>query len=70
MSNDPIQSPAHYCHSPTEPMRVIEDWGLNFALGNVIKYVARADYKGSSIEDLKKAAWYLAREIKRRESQR
>jgi hypothetical protein len=70
MATDRINHPSHYTFSVIEPIDVIEAWGLGFHLGNVLKYVARADYKGSSIEDLKKAAWYLNREIHRRESLR
>ena len=44
-------------------IEVIEDWRLGYCLGNVIKYIARADHKGSRISDLKKARWYLDREI-------
>lgn len=40
---------------------------MSFCLGNVVKYLWRADEKGSDLQDLKKAAWYLAREIARRE---
>jgi hypothetical protein len=40
---------------------------MSFNIGNVIKYVWRADEKGMPIEDLKKARWYLDREIQRRE---
>ena len=64
---DRVNHPSHYTFADIEPIDVIEAWGLGFHLGNVVKYVARADYKGSSIEDLKKAAWYLNREIQRRE---
>ncbi len=70
MATDPINHPSHSTFSVIEPIDVIEAWGLGFHLGNVLKYVARADYKGSSIEDLKKAAWYLNREIQRRERAR
>lgn len=64
---DIINHPAHYNRSSIEPINVIENWDLNFNLGNVIKYVERAGYKDPSktIEDLKKARWYLDREIKR-----
>jgi hypothetical protein len=58
-------TPAHYQIDP-EPWDVIERWGLGFHLGNVVKYVARADRKGTPIEDLEKAATYLRREITRR----
>ena len=46
-----------------EVIDVIEDWGLGFHLGNVVKYVARAEHKNDAIEDLKKARWYLDRYI-------
>jgi hypothetical protein len=44
---------------------VIEAWELGFNLGNVIKYISRAGKKGSRIDDLKKAQWYLTREIEK-----
>jgi hypothetical protein len=44
---------------------VVEHMGFN--LGNAIKYIWRADEKGSALEDLRKAAWYVQREIERRE---
>jgi len=40
---------------------------MNFCLGNAVKYIWRADEKGKAVEDLKKAVWYLQREISRRE---
>jgi hypothetical protein len=57
--------PNQYYHSgPYEAISVIEAWGLNFSLGNVIKYVARAGRKTDNpIEDLEKAKWYIEREI-------
>lgn len=63
---DRVNHPAHYVNHPSgvEPITITETMG--FCLGNVIKYV-RADFKGEPIEDLKKASWYLNREIKRRE---
>lgn len=64
---DPINHPGHYTQSDIEPIDVIEAWGLGFHLGNVVKYIARAEHKGCSVQDLKKAAWYLNREIQRRE---
>ena len=39
---------------------------MNFCLGNAVKYIWRADGKGDALEDLKKARWYLNREIERR----
>lgn len=66
---DPISHPPHYTKGKIEPIDVIEDWGLSFCLGNVVKYIARAGKKdpGKLVEDLKKAAWYLAREIEQLE---
>jgi hypothetical protein len=61
-----INHPSHYNAGKIEVIDVIEDWRLNFNLGNVVKYVARADHKGNPAEDLKKALWYLRRELKRR----
>lgn len=58
-----ISRPAHYVFSEYEPKDVIRAWGLNFNLGNVIKYVARAGRKGDKAEDLKKARQYLDFEI-------
>ena len=59
--------PQPYYHSGTyEAINVIEAWGLNFNLGNVIKYVARAGRKTDNpIEDLEKAKWYIEREIEK-----
>ena len=37
--------------------------GLGYNLGNVVKYITRADHKGNTMEDLLKARWYLNREI-------
>lgn len=55
----------HYADRGIEPIDVIEDWGLGFNLGNVVKYVARAPHKGTEIDDLTKARNYLTREINR-----
>lgn len=65
-TDDPINHPQHYTHGSIEVIEAIDAWGLGFCLGNVVKYVARADHKGKPIEDLEKAAWYLAHEIERR----
>ena len=62
---DPIPHPAHDAFSAIEPIAVIEAWELGFHLGNAIKYIARAGRKGDRLEDLKKARWYLDREIGR-----
>ena len=38
---------------------------MNFNKGNAVKYIARSGFKSNEIEDLEKAAWYIAREISR-----
>jgi hypothetical protein len=63
--HDPI-NPAHYKDLAVEPIAAIEAWGLGFNLGNAVKYIARAEHKGATLEDLKKARWYLDREITNR----
>jgi len=62
-ANDAVHSPKHYTSGKYEVIDVIEDWDLNFRLANAIKYIARHKHKGKPLEDLKKAAWYLQREI-------
>ena len=59
-----VNHPAHYNQGKFEVIDVINDWNLNFALGNVVKYVARAPYKGNALEDLEKAIWYINDRIK------
>ena len=65
---DEVNRPKHYTAHPSgvECIQVTEHMGFN--LGNAIKYVWRADLKGNAVQDLKKAAWYIEREIKRRET--
>lgn len=64
--DDAVDHPNHYNKGKIEAIEIIEDWDLNFNLGNVIKYTLRAPYKGETLQDLKKAQWYLTREIARR----
>lgn len=66
VADDPINHPSHYTSHPSgvECIDITEHMGFN--LGNVVKYVWRADVKGSAIDDLRKAVWYLEREIARR----
>ena len=64
--SEQVNHPSHYNSGKIEAIDVIEDWGLNFSLGCVVKYICRADYKGTTIQDLEKAAWYLNRETNRR----
>ena len=64
MTHDSINNPSHYAEGRAhEPIAVIEDWGLNYRLGNTVKYISRAGRKQNALEDLKKARWYLDREI-------
>lgn len=67
MNGDNIDHPKHYNSGKFEVIDVIEDWNLGFHLGNVIKYISRAGKKDPNkrLEDLKKALWYLQREIER-----
>lgn len=60
---DNVNNPAHYTHGGIETIDFIEAKQLGYSLGNVIKYISRAGKKGDRLEDLKKAQWYLAREI-------
>lgn len=62
---DVVNHPKHYTFGNYEVLDVIEDWGLPYHLGNVIKYIARCDKKSNDtlLEDLKKAKFYLDRYI-------
>lgn len=63
---DPVNYPTHYTQHPSgvECIQITEH--MNFNLGNALKYIWRADLKGNAIEDLRKAAFYVQREIERR----
>jgi hypothetical protein len=60
---DMVNHPPHYQAHPSgvECIQITEH--MNFNLGNAIKYIWRADLKGNAVEDLKKAKFYLEREI-------
>ena len=60
---DAVEHPAHYKVGGIETIDFIEAKKLNYNIGNVVKYLTRADYKGNKLEDLRKAQWYLTREI-------
>ena len=66
--SEKVNGPAHYGGADNiyEAIKVIEAWNLGFCLGNVVKYISQAGKKRESnlLEDLKKARWYLDREIK------
>lgn len=66
MSKEKIEHPSYYAEGRKyEPIEVIRDWELNFALGNAIKYISRAGRKNISTkrEDLEKAIFYIQDEI-------
>ena len=64
---DMVNHPQHYVGHGIEPIEFIESHNLNFNLGSAVKYIARAPYKGKELEDLKKAKWFIEREIKKHE---
>ena len=67
--SDPVTHPAHYTMHPSgvECLTITRHMGFN--LGNAVKYIWRADLKGNSIQDLRKAAFYIADEIAKREAE-
>lgn len=60
---DMVNHPPHYTKGGIETIDFIEAKELGYNLGNVVKYITRADHKGDKHEDLCKARWYLNREI-------
>lgn len=70
--SDAVNHPQHYTHAGEtyEAIKVIEAWNLGFCLGNCVKYICRVGHKDQTkeLEDLKKASWYLDREISRRQN--
>jgi hypothetical protein len=64
--NDPVNHPKHYTSHPSgvECIQITEHMGFN--LGNAMKYIWRADEKNDAVEDLRKAVWYVQREIAKR----
>lgn len=68
-AGDPVNHPNHYTSHPSgvEVIQITEH--MNFCLGNAIKYILRAEHKGNQIQDLKKASWYINREIARLENE-
>ncbi|MEM9358383.1 MAG: DUF3310 domain-containing protein [Pseudomonadota bacterium] len=65
---DDVAHPTHYNTHPSKVECITITEHMSFCLGNVIKYVWRADLKDDAIKDLKKARWYLDREIAKREA--
>ncbi len=58
-----VNHPEHYQGNKLEVIDIINDYSLNFELGNAIKYILRADKKGNKKQDLEKAIWYLNHEL-------
>ena len=65
--HDPVNRPKHYTSHPSgvDCIQITEHMGFN--LGNAIKYIWRADLKNDSIGDIRKAVWYVQRELQKRE---
>ena len=63
---DPVNHPSHYTFSKIEVLDAIEEWGLDYHSGNIVKYIVRADKKDPDklVEDLRKAKFYLERLIR------
>jgi hypothetical protein len=63
--SEAVNHPKHYGgkDNPLEVINIINHYKLNFELGNLIKYVLRADNKGNRKQDLQKALWYLQHEL-------
>lgn len=69
--SESVNHPQHYggADNPYEAIKVIEAWQLGFCLGNTVKYISRAGKKADpALQDLKKARWYLDREISKLEA--
>ena len=60
---DMVNHPKHYNVKGFEVIDIIDAFGLNFNMGNALKYLLRADRKGNKEQDIQKALWYLQREI-------
>ena len=67
--SDAVNHPSYY-QGKIEVIDFIEDKGLGFNLGNCVKYISRCHlkHKDNPVEDLKKARWYLDREIRNMEN--
>jgi hypothetical protein len=59
VTKEKVNHPAHYNAGKIEVIDAIEDWGLDFIEGNVVKYITRSKHKGNTLGDLRKARWYL-----------
>lgn len=65
--HDAVNHPRHYTSHPSGIEAIVVVEHMTFNIGNAVKYLWRAGHKGDHLEDLKKAQWYVAREIERLE---
>lgn len=66
INQDPVNNPRHYTDHPSGVECITVTEHMSFNLGNAVKYIWRCDLKKDAIEDLEKAAWYINREITKR----
>lgn len=64
-TEDVVNNPSHYKVGGVETIDFIEAKKLSYHLGNAVKYLSRAEYKGNKEQDLKKAIWYIQRELEK-----
>ena len=68
LEDEAVNHPVHYTVGGIEVYDFIKAKGLSYELGNVVKYVSRAEWKANKVEDLRKARWYLDAAIKQEEA--
>ena len=66
LEDDPVSHPSHYTSHPSCVECIDITKHMNFNLGNALKYIWRADLKNDAVEDLKKAIWYIEKELEMR----
>ena len=66
IATDLVNHPRHYTNHPSGIECIQITQHMNFCLGNAVKYIWRADLKNDAIEDLRKAVFYINKEIERR----
>ena len=66
--DDPVNHPKHYTSHPSGIECIEVTRHMSFNVGNAVKYLWRAGLKGDSIEDLRKAIFYIEDEINKREN--
>lgn len=64
-NDNAVVAPKHYTHGGVEPLDYIESRGYGFCVGNAVKYISRASHKDNIVQDLKKARFYLIRQMNR-----